>query len=242
MFTPIGYFAPAGGQIVTDNLEQWMDVVGSGGSESTALTDASGNGRNLTNSGLTWDGTNSWFYVSGNTDWTKHIDSGYRLSNFGGSYSYTLECWVNMESIVADSYVGIMHNRTGLFGTDFVEIAMGGADEGDINFALVDTGGDEAAANTPLTYPNQWILLTCANDGSTNTMTIFVNGVSVATGDSSAIDNITRSENIHLFGAFLRNNRWIEDGKFGSYRVYSAAHTATEALQNYNAEKAHYGL
>jgi hypothetical protein len=60
----------------------------------SALADSSGNSRNATNSGLSWDGTNSWWYVSSNTDWTKAIDTGYRLSNFGGSYSYTLECWI----------------------------------------------------------------------------------------------------------------------------------------------------
>jgi hypothetical protein len=243
MFTPVGFYAAAaGGEIVTTNLEQWLDVVGAGGTESSALADSSGNSRNATNSGLSWDGTNSWWYVSSNTDWTKHIDSGYRLSNFGGSYSYTLECWVNMQSVSDNSYVGIIHNRSGTYGTNFIEIAMGGADEGDVNFGLVDTGGDEAFANTPSTYPNQWILLTCANDGSTNTLTIFVNGTSVATGDSSAIGNVNRAEDLSLYGNFLRSNRWIQDAKFGSYRIYSAAHTATEALQNYEAEKSHFGL
>jgi len=232
-----GYFP-----VITTNLEQWLDVVGAGGTESSALTDSSGNGRNATNSGLTWDATNSWWYVSSNTDWTKHIASGYRLSNFGGSYSYTLECWVNMQGVSGTNYIGIIHNRSGIYSNNFIEIAMGGADEGDVNFGLSDTSGNEGVANTPSTYPNQWVMLTFVNDGSTNTMTIFVNGVSVATGDSSAVGNVTRGENLSLYGNFLRSNRWIEDAYFGSYRVYSAAHTAAQALQNYEAEKAHFGL
>ena len=242
MFTPIGYFAEAGGAVITDNLQQWLDVVGAGGTESSALTDASGNGRNATNSGLSWDATNSWWYVSGNTDWTKHIDSGYRLSNFGGSHSFTLECWINMQGTSGTSYVGIIHNRSGIYSNNFIEIAMGGADEGDINFALVDTGGNEGSANTANTFPSQWVMLSFVNDGTTNTMTVFVNGVSEATGDSSAIGNVTRAENLSLYGNFLRSNRWIEDAYFGSYRVYNVAHTATEALNNFEAEKAHFGL
>ncbi len=63
MFTPIGYYAEAGGSIVTDNLLQWMDVVGAGGSESTALTDASGNGNNLTNNSVPWDGSKMGFSI-----------------------------------------------------------------------------------------------------------------------------------------------------------------------------------
>jgi len=59
MFTPIGFFAAAGGGVITDNLQQWLDVVGAGGTESSALSDSSGNGRNATNSGLSWDATNS---------------------------------------------------------------------------------------------------------------------------------------------------------------------------------------
>lgn len=242
MFTPVGFYAAAGGEIVTTNLEQWLDVVGAGGTESSALADSSGNSRNATNSGLSWDGTNSWWYVSSNTDWTKAIDTGYRLSNFGGSYSYTLECWINMQSVSGTGYVGIIHDRTGIFGDNFIEIAMGGADEGDVNFAILDTSANEGGANTPSTYPSQWVMLTFVNDGSTNTMTIFVNGTSVATGDSSAVGNVNRAVDIHLYGAFLRSNRWIEDAYFGSYRIYSAAHTATEALQNFEAEKSHFGL
>jgi len=240
MFTPIGFFAAAGGgSVITDNLEQWLDVVGAGGTESSALTDSSGNGRNATNSGLTWDGTNSWWYVSGNSDWTKHIASGYRLSNFGGSYDWTLECWANVETLVGGG-TGLIHNRSSTYGNNFVQIGPNASYYGESGIA--DTVSNEAIINTGESMQNTWVLLTATNNGSTNTMKVFINGVEKGSTSTSAIVNVDRAENLSLYGKFVRNIRWIQDAKFGSYRIYSAAHTATEALQNYNAEKSHFGL
>ena len=226
-------------EIVTTNLEQWMDVVGSGGSESTALTDKSGYGRNLTNSGLTWDGTNSWFYVSGNSDWTKHIDTGYTLSNFGGSYDWTLECWVNMETLVGGS-TALIHNRSSTYGNNFITVGTNASYYGES--VIIDTVSNEAGIDTGESQQNTWVLLTATNNGSTNTMKIFINGVEKVSTSTSAVVNVNRAESLSLYGNYLRNIRWIQDAKFGSYRIYSAAHTATEALQNYNAEKSHFGL
>ena len=72
MFTPIGFFAPQGG-VVTDNLEQWLDVTQ--GSAAASLLDQSGNARNATNFGLSYDTTNKWWFVSSNTDLTCFIKS-----------------------------------------------------------------------------------------------------------------------------------------------------------------------
>ena len=240
MFTPIGFYAAAaGGSVITDNLEQWLDVVGAGGTESSALTDSSGNGRNASNSGLTWDGTNSWWYVSGNSDWTKHIDSNYYLPNFGGAVDWTIECWVNVETLVGGSN-GLVHDRSGQFGNNIIILGFNSSYFGEA--VLVDTGGDEALINTGESMQNTWVLLTATNNGSTNTMKLFINGVEKNSTSTSAIGNVNSGLNLSLYGNYLRSNRWIEDAKFGSYRLYTAAHTATEALQNFNAEKSHFGL
>jgi hypothetical protein len=224
-------------QIITTNLEQWLDVTQ--GSEAGALTDQSGNGRNATNNGLSYDATNKWWYVSSNTDWTKHIDTNYGFANYGGSYNWTLECWVNITTIVNGSNAFI-HNRGGNYGNNFVTISINSSYYGEA--AIVDTSNNEALMNTDESIQNTWVLLTGTNNGSTNTMKIFINGVEKNSISTSGIGNVDRAENLSLYGNFLRSTRWIENAKFGSYRIYSAAHTATEVLQNYNAEKSHYGL
>lgn len=239
MFTPIGFFAPTGGGggIVTANLEQWLDVTQ--GSEAASLVDQSGNGRNATNNGLSYDGTNKWWYVSSNSDWTKHIASNYGLANYGGSYNWTLECWVNVTTIVGGSN-SLMHNRSSTYSNNFVSIGPNTSYYGET--VVVDSSANEASTNTAESIQNAWVLLTATNNGSTNTMKIFINGVEKGSISTSGIVNVDRAENLSLYGKFLRNTRYIQDAKFGSYRIYSAAHTATEALQNFNAEKSHYGL
>ena len=248
MFTPIGYYAEAGGggSIVTANLLQWMDVIGAGGSESTALTDASGNGNNLTNNSVPWDGTNSWFYFSGNTDWTKYIDTGFRPVNDYGAVSWTVDIWLNISVTINASggYTGLFHNRSSTYGNNFVELAVGeaGGDVGRLNIALIDTSNGEYAANDSTDRDTVWNMVSFVHNTSTTQVEIYVDGVKTANGSASGVGNVTRNENPSLFGNFLRSNRYIQNAKFGSYRFYTAAHTATECLQNYEAEKSHFGL
>ena len=241
MFTPIGFYAAAAGDpIITTNLEQWMDVVNAGGSESSALTDASGNGRNLTNNGLTWDGTNSWWYVSSNTDWTKHIDTGYRLANFGDSTSWSIEMWVRAQDIAAAD-AGLFGNRTSTFSNNYLVMAM--RDELDFGCALADDVGNEAGSlNGPTVHDDEWILMNLSIDGSTDTGYITANGVQEASFSTSAIQTIDRAEDIHLVGPYLNSAKYFIDAQFGSYRIYSKYMTEAECLQNFNAEKSHFGL
>ena len=247
MFTPIGFYAPAaGGSIVTDNLLQWMDVIGADGSESTALTDASGNGNNLTNNNVPWDGTNSWFYFSSNTDWTKYIDTGFRPVNDYGAVSWTVDIWLNVSRTInsGGGYAGLFHNRGGAYGNNFVELAVGeaGGDVGRLNIALVDTSNGEYAANDSTDRDTVWNMVSFVHNTSTTQVEIYVDGVKTANGSASGVGNVTRNENASLFGNFLNSGRYIQNAKFGSYRFYTAAHTATECLQNYEAEKSHFGL
>lgn len=242
MFTPIGFFAAVDSAppIITDSLEQWMDVTTAGGSESTALTDKSGNGRNLTNNGLTWDATNNWFYLSSNTDWQNHIDTGYRLSNFGDSNSWSIEMWVRAQDIAAAD-AGLYGNRTSTYSNNYLVMAM--RDELDFGCALADDAGNEAGSlNGPTVYDDAWVLMNLGVDGSTNTGYIRGNGSQEASFSTSAIETINRNENIHLVGPYLNSAKYFIDAQFGSYRIYSKFLSNDECLQNYNAEKAHFGL
>lgn len=239
MFTPIGFFAPSGAEVITDSLEQWMDVNAAGGSESTALTDTSGNGRNLTNNGVSWDSSNSWWYLSSNTDWNNHIDTNYNLGNYGGSHSYTIELWVNISG-VAGTGMQIYGDRTGAFGNNFFVNSY--RDDLDFGSGIADTQGDEAGAVTNVTYDSVWVLATLANDGTTQTAEMRSNGVTEATIDMSAIDNVNSGRDFVLIGKYINSSRYFTNAKFGSYRKYSKYLTEAETLNNYNADKAHYGL
>ena len=243
MFTPIGFFAPQGG-VVTDNLEQWLDVTQ--GSAAASLLDQSGNARNATNFGLSYDTTNKWWFVSSNTDWTKRIDTGFRLANFA-TVSWTAECWVNMNSVLGDNYIGLIHDRDDTRNRPLMEISMGGPTNAKPVAAMESTtsGNEITCFNAPNTYQNQWILLTATYEanysGTTDRLRLYVNGVLQDTG-TAVLGNVNDAQNILLYGGYVRSIFWIEEAFFGSYRIYSAANTADDILQNFNAEKAHYGL
>jgi len=244
MFTPIGFFAPQGGGVITANLEQWLDVTQ--GSEAGALLDQSGNSRNATNSGLTWDSGNNWWYVSSNTDWTKCIETNYRFTNFA-AVSWTAECWVNMNTILGDNYIGLIHDRDDARNRPVMEISMGGPTNAKPVAAMESsTAGNEITCfNAPDTYQDEWILLTTTYEanysGTTDRLRLYVNGVLQDTGTAtmSAVDD---SQNIRLYGGYVRSIFWIENAKFGSYRLYSTALSSDDILQNFDAEKSHYGL
>ena len=79
-------------------------------------------------------------------------------------------------------------------------------------------------------------------DGSTDTGYITANGVQEASFSTSAIQTIDRAEDIHLVGPYLNSARYFIDAQFGSYRIYSKYMTEAECLQNFNADKSHFGL
>ena len=239
MFTPIGFYAAAGASIITDNLEQWMDVVAAGGSESTALTDASGNGRDLTNNGISWDGTNSWFFLSSNTDYNKGIDSNYRLPNLGDGTSWAMEMWVRAQD-VGPGDASLFGNRTSALSNNWFEWNM--RDELDFGGVLVDDAGNEAGTLNGTVHDDEWVLMNLSVDGSTDTAYVTANGVQQATFSTSAIQTLDRAIDVQVLGPRRSSNMYWGDAQFGSYRIYSKYMTTEECLNNFNAEKSHFGL
>ena len=239
MFTPIGFYAAAGASIITDNLEQWMDVVAAGGSESTALTDASGNGRNLTNNGISWDSSNNWFYLSSNSNYLLGIDTNYRLSNIGGNADWAIEMWVRAQDI-GPGDASVFGIRTSNYTPNYWEFNM--RDELDFGCVLNDTDGDEAGTLNGTVHNDEWVLMNFSNDSATTTCYITANGVREASFSTSAIGTIDKAIDVQLLGPRRSSNMYWADAQFGSYRIYSKHFTEEECLNNFNAEKSHFGL
>lgn len=241
MFTPIGFFAAAaGGGIVTSNLEQWLQV--ETGTEAGTLADSSGNGRTgtLTNGELVYNTTNDWWDIDA-TDWNPSIDTNYRSADYCAN-SWTLECWFNITSIVGTAS-GIMHNRGGIYSNNYITV---GANEstGNVEVYVVNSAAGEyfiSDNNGGAGWiDGNWHHVAATYDNGTNTMTLYIDASSK--GTTSLAGACNRAEGLYYMGKFLRSTRYFSDASFGSYRHYSAALSTTEVLQNFNAEKAHYGL
>jgi len=225
--------------IIKTNLEQWMDVTSADGSEDYALRDASGNGRDLTNNGISWDSSNNWFYLSSNTDYDKGIDTGYRLPDIGGGADWALEMWVRAQDI-GPGDASVFGIRTSNYTPNFWEFNM--RDELDFGCVLVDTDGDEAGTLNGTVHDDEWVLVNFSNDSSTTTCYITVNGVRQASFDTSDIGTIDKAINVQLLGPRRDSSMYWADAQFGSYRIYSKHFTEAECLHNFNVEKAHFGL
>lgn len=239
MFTPIGYFAAAGGgSIITENLQQWLQV--ETGTESGTLTDSSGNGNNATNEGgsdIVYDTTNKWWDVNADNK-TDYIDSNYEPANWLGDW--TIECWINMTSLEggASSFVG---NRESA-GTNFFIMA---ANEGNGKLEIYWIGGGETAISpTPASsyFDSQWHHVVATHNSSTTTLKLFVDKTEVGNGSTSGRSAPSNSNKLSLMGNYLSTSRYWDDALFGSYRVYSSDIGSEGVTQNYDAEKAHYGL
>ena len=79
-------------------------------------------------------------------------------------------------------------------------------------------------------------------NGATKTLQTFVNGSSIGTVNHSLASILNTSNNLYI-GSYNNGEypQWF-DGKVGITRLYSAALTSSEVLQNFNADRAKYGL
>jgi hypothetical protein len=77
---------------------------------------------------------------------------------------------------------------------------------------------------------------------SSNTLQTFVNGVSIGSVGHS-LASILNTANPLYIGSYNGGEfpQWF-DGKIGITRLYNAALTSSQVLQNFNADKSKYGL
>ena len=238
MFTPIGYFAPTGvapGPIVTASLEQWLDVTQ--GSEAAALTDQSGNGRNATNNGggnITYNTGTKVFDIACTAD-GQYIDTAYEPA---WTSDWTIEIWAKMTSVAGAGGISLVGNRESA-GTDFY-IVSANETNGKIETYWIDAANVADISPTPSAsyFDGSYHHIVAVNDSAT--LRLYVDTTEIGTFSVSGFGAPSNGNNLSLMGNYL--TKYWDDANMGSYRVYSAALSPSEITQNYNAEKAHYGL
>ena len=82
---------------------------------------------------------------------------------------------------------------------------------------------------------NEWIQFTWVSNGST--FSFYKNGVSIESGNIAGTTSQTDAQSTLGIGRPNNSSCCEFDGKVGGVLVYNAALTATEVLQNYNAQK-----
>ena len=146
--------------------------------------------------------------------------------------------WVNLTSTENSQACSLLGNWVSA-GTDFF-IFSANPGNGKIEMYWIDGGSEYAISPTPASsyFDSSWhhVAFTRSSGG---TGTLFVDGSSI--GSTSVAGNPSNANTLHLMGKYL-TNRWFTAAKLGSYRVYSADIGSAGVSQNYDAEKAHYGL
>jgi formylglycine-generating enzyme required for sulfatase activity len=214
--------------IVTDGLILWLDagITPSYPGTGTTWTDLSGNRNNgtLVNS-PTFNSSNggSIVFETGNPYLTL---SGVTLNTNQG-FTISMWIWIN------DPQPLSVWNYWFSTGNCCFEWGTFGVNTGAFQFK------DNGAAGTPIIQSpyigNQWANVSFGCNSTTPFL--YTNGVSSGSAGNFRNTNITLS----TIWSFLPNNSYLK-GRQGIIIIYNRALNASEVLQNFNAQKARFGL
>lgn len=237
MFVPIGYFAAVGGGVVTDGLEQWIDPLVS------TTVDQSGNGRNVTlNGGLTTSGGN--YILDGGT---KYISNGWSQT-LTGEFSWC--AWMKIGSgnaAIGPVYVNIISNYQ-TSTTPFSQMGFNGYNEsnnGQMSIRAMRTTGNNEAARVFMSADDMrddtWHYYCWSHNCATGEYWGWKDGSLLLNAtDAAETGNYTSGQNLITYGG--HSSRYFADAEGGPFQIYNKVLSDDEVLQNYNADKARYGL
>jgi hypothetical protein len=223
--------------IVTSNLVLWYDP--------SFSTSYSGSGSTITNlantslagtlSNITY--TNPYFTYNGSSSQVAVADNVLLEPSSG---SWTMEAWVY---------------QTGQGGS---QVILGKFDPGglsaDVSYSIRYNGnlyaqmGDGAGGyvnsttyNLPL---NTWkqVVYVWTNSGGTKTLQTYINGVSIGSVNHTLNSILNTPSNLYL-GSY-NNGEYSQyfNGRIGVTRLYNAALTSAQVLQNFNADRSKYSI
>jgi len=142
-----------------------------------------------------------------------------------GGTNFTKEAWVNAD--VVDSSHNILSSASNVFWNSGSTLGGGVAN----SYSVV------TSTNFPTLV---WRHVVLTFDDTNDIMRLYINGVQV-----SEKTNVTQSyiSEIERIGAHFVNGNLYSfwDGKIAQVRVYSAALTGAQVLQNFNSSRARYG-
>ena len=224
--------------IKTSNLVLWYDpsisasYSGSGSTiNNLASTSLSGTMSNITH-------TSPYFSYNGSSSQIAVADNALLEP---GSGSWTMEAWVYLANTGAGTKTILGKFDPGGMAADVsYSMRISGANA----FAQMGDGTGSYINSTSYTLSqNTWThIIYVWKNGATKTLETFINGTSIGTVNHALSSILNTSANLYI-GSYNNGeySQWM-NGRIGVTRLYSAALTSAEVLQNYNADKSKYGL
>jgi hypothetical protein len=222
---------------VTSNLVLWYDpdnavsYPGSG----TTVTNLANTSLPGTMSNITY--TDPYFSYNGTSSQVTVADNALLEP---GTSDWTMEAWVYISTTSGTKTVLGKFNNGGGSNAVSYSIRISGASV----FAQMGDGSGSYVNSTSYTLPvNTWTQLVYVwKAGATKTLEAFVNGTSIGVV-THGLSSLLNASNPLYLGSYNGGeySQWMA-GRIGITRLYSAALTSSQVLQNYNANRGTYGL
>jgi hypothetical protein len=217
---------------VTSNLSLYYDPSNPSSYPGTGSTinDLSGNGLNGSMSGITF--TSPYFTYNGTSSQVRVADNALLQP---GSGDWTMEVWVNQS--VSGNYVVLGKFPTGGAASYAIRTVS--------TQYYAQLGSSSGVLNSTFqvgTIGTWYQLVYVFTNVAANTLETFVNGSSIGSVGHSS-ESIVNTTNPLYIGSYNGGvfAQWF-NGRIGITRLYNAALTSTQVLQNFNADKSKYGL
>lgn len=224
--------------VITANLVLWYDPSDSASypGTGTTVTDLSGNGLTGTMSNITY--TDPYFSYNGTNATTSVADDALLEP---GSGDFTLEAWVYYSVITGSSRVIAGKTNGGLaadWGYGIRTASNGGT------YMEVGNGTTSVTSPAYTVTTGQWYQLVGVwTNVAANSVEFYVNGASQGSNSHSfaSVKDTTSPLYLGSFDGGGVFGQWL-NGRMGIVRYYSAALTAAQVSQNYNANRDIYGV
>ena len=223
---------------VTSNLVAYYnpDLTSSYPGTGTTLFDISGNGLNGTMSNITY--TDPYFTYNGTSSQVNIPDNALLEP---GSGSWTMEAWAYLSNTGAGAktILGKFDPGGGAQDVSYsmrISTANAYAQMGDGTGAYVDSTSYTLTINTWTHIVYVW------TNGATKTLQTYINGTSIGSVNHSLSSLLNTPANLYI-GSY-NNGEYSQyfTGRIGITRLYNAALTTAQVSQNFNANRATYGL
>ena len=223
-------------EIVTDNLVAWYDPGSSASYPGTGTTvyNLASSSLNGTMSNITY--TNPYFAYNGTSSQITIADAAALEPESG---DWTMEAWVYLSSSSGSKVVLGKFDPGGASQDVSYSIRIQGAGI----YAQIGNGStvvDTALYTLPL---NTWTQVVYVwTNVATNSLEAYVNGVSAGSVSHGFASILNTSANLYI-GSYNGGeySQWM-NGRIGITRLYNAAITASQVLQNFEADRGTYGI
>lgn len=182
--------------------------------------------------------TNPYFAYNGTSSQVSIADTA---ALEPGAGSWTMEAWVYLSNTGAGTKTILGKFDPGGLAADVsysmrIGAANAFAQLGDGTGAYVDSTLYTLTINTWTHIVYVW------TNGATKTLQTYINGASIGSVNHTLNSILNTPSNLYL-GSYNGGEyaQWM-NGRIGITRLYNAALTASQVLQNYNANKGTYGL